>query len=304
MKFKIKVLGSGSALPTLNRMPSAQWVEIQNVFILMDCAEGTQFQLRKFGLNIQKIDLITITHLHGDHYFGLIGLLSSMSLLGRKKTLRLIGPPGLDEILYQQLNRSKSKLFFPLEFIATSMEKPQKVFENSKFSIDSIPLNHNIHCTGYVIREKNKKRKINGQRCKQLEVPHYLMNDLKEGKDVKWEGGDYSNNYLTFDPPHAYSYAYITDTKCNSDILPFIKEVDVLYHETTFLLQDKERADKTFHSYTTEVRELAIAANVKHLLAGHFSAKYKNVEEQFMNELRNDLCDVSCVFDGFNLDLY
>lgn len=304
MRFKVQILGSGSALPTRTRMPSAQWVEIQNVFILLDCAEGTQFQLRKFGLNIQKIDIIAITHLHGDHYFGLIGLISSMSLLGRKKTLTLIGPPGLDEIIYQQFNRSKSKLHFQLDFIPTQMNEPQVVFESAKFSISTVPLNHNIHCTGFILKEKDKPRKINGQRCKELNVPVFLMNDLKEGKDITWEEGSYNNKMLTFDPPKSYTYAYITDTKCSEDILPFINEIDLLYHETTFLTKDVKRAEKTFHSISTEVAQLAHKAKVGHLICGHYSAKYLEPEVLFKAEIEPIFKNVSCAFDGFFLDLY
>lgn len=277
MSFVVKILGSGSAVPTSRRKLTSQFVECANRFILIDCGEGTQTQIRKFGVNFQKIDIILISHLHGDHYFGLVGLLSTMHLMGRKRGLKLYGPPELKGILESQLEYDGARLCFKIDFTAVKPKAEKIIFEDKKIQIHSFPVNHRVPTTGFIIREKEKERKLNIEKAKKDGVKIEYYHRLKESEDVVDENGKLIS-YLeyTLDPPKAKSYAFCADTKYHKPIADFVKDVDLLYHEATFTEKYKDRAKSTKHSTALQAAKIAKLANCGKLIMGHLSARYEN----------------------------
>lgn len=245
---------------------------------LIDCGEGTQLQLKKYKIKAQKIDHIFISHLHGDHYYGLIGLISSMHLYGRKKDLQIYGPPGLREIITTHLKHSQTFLNYKINLTEWTPGSNQLLFENAQLTVHSFPLCHKIVCSGFVFREKPKKRRIDKKRLGSGASPLQVIR-LKNGEDVLDENGEviYDHRKVTLPPSQSRSYAFCSDTKYDESIVPFIKEVDMLYHEATFMANMKERARVTFHSTTLDAANIALKANVTQLLIGHFSTRYKDL---------------------------
>ncbi len=291
MIFKVTILGSNSAIPTIKRNPTSQLVNHNERLYLIDCAEGTQIQLRKYRIRIQRIAHIFISHLHGDHFFGLIGLISSMHLLGRKKELHVYGPPQLEKIINIQLEASQTELVFPMYFHPLDQEISQKIFENERLEVHTIPLNHRIPTTGFLFKEKISKRKLKKEVINELDIPVDQFVKIKEGADFKDSNGKvYKNEMLTDDPPAPRSYAYCSDTSYHEPIIPIIANVDLLYHETTFMQDKADAAAEKFHATTTEAATIAKKANVKKLIIGHFSTRYddpnlllKETREVFSN---------------------
>jgi ribonuclease Z len=279
MTFSLTVLGSNSAIPTLTRNPSAHLLNVNERLFLIDCAEGTQLQIRKFHIHFQRIQRIFISHLHGDHFFGLIGLLNSLHLLGRKEELHLYGPPMLKEIIDLQLLVSQTFLDFPLFFYPLSFSEYEMIFEDEKVTVHSFPLRHSIPTCGFLFREKQPERRIRKDVVAALNIPVAEMQGLKRGKDyVDKSGRVFKNNEITLDPPSARSYAYCSDTAYNETILPVIDHCDLLYHETTFMQDKAASAKEKLHSTTIEAATLAKKANVKKLMIGHFSARYDDLQ--------------------------
>ncbi|MCC7331207.1 MAG: ribonuclease Z [Flavobacteriales bacterium] len=278
-KFSILILGSASASPTLNRNPSSQLININENYFLIDCGEGTQYRLREHKIKFQRIHHIFISHLHGDHYFGLPGLLQTMSLLGRKLPLNLYGPPQLKEILELNFKHSQSFLKFPLNFYATNSQQQEVLLENDFLTVSTVILDHRIPCTGFIFREKQKPFKINPTAIKHFKVPHYLISDIKLGSDFysSEENKLIKNGLLTFQPDKSFSYAYCSDTKYNEQVALQIKDVVVLYHEATFINKDNKRASETFHSTAEQAAKIATIANANLLIIGHFSNRYSNL---------------------------
>jgi ribonuclease Z len=279
LPFEIKILGSSSATPVYNRNPSSQLINIDHDLFLVDCGESTQLQLNKYKIKFNKIDHIFISHLHGDHYLGLVGLISTMHLHGRKKELYLYGPPGLDEIITIQFKYSETFLNYKIIFKEIDTEKISTLFENDHLIIETIPLKHRIKCCGFLFKEKLKKRRRNKENL----PPDLLLQQivaLKNGKDILDENGKikYKNEDLTLPPRKSRTYAYCADTIYTESIIPQIKNIDILYHESTFLHDLKLRANETFHSTTIDAATIALKANVKQLLLGHFSSRYKDIE--------------------------
>ncbi len=271
---KLTILGCGSALPASGRNPTAQVLEHNGRFFLIDCGEGTQSRLRENKLSFDKITTVFISHLHGDHYLGLPGLLSTMQLLGRTRELEIFCPKGLQEILALQFRLSYTKITFPLTF--NEVSKEGVLFETDTISCESIALNHRIKCFGFIFRESQKPRRINGPMVKEIGVPHFFMNKLREGEDFTNESGQiFSNETLTLDPRPSYSYAFCSDNRIKAGFFEKIKDVSVLYHEATFLARDLDRAKSTFHSTSVEAAQLAKEAGVDVLIVGHYSARYK-----------------------------
>lgn len=248
MRFEVLILGCGSALPTLERNPGGQVVNLHEQLYLLDCGEGTQHELRKHKIKIQRIDHIFISHLHGDHFFGLIGLVSTLNLLGRQKELTIYAPSGLKQILSVQLEASDSYLRFPLHFVETSPKKGKTLlFENKTTEIYSIPLKHRIDCTGFLVSEKPAERKINPEAIKLYNIPRYMLAKIKAGENFTAESGEViTNEKLTYPADSPRSYAYCSDTAYYPELTSHIKQVDVLYHEATFLETLKDRAKQTF----------------------------------------------------------
>lgn len=276
--IKLTILGSGAATPTLSRGVTAQYLNFNERRILIDCGESTQLQCRKYGVRFQRLQYIFISHLHGDHYLGLPGLLASMHLLGREKELHIYAPPELEEILNFQFRITYVKLSFKLIFHSLQAKDKEMVMEDDNMMVFSFPLKHRINCYGFLFQEKLKPRSINSDLIKpyQLTIPEIVQ--LKKGHDIERDGKVIQNTILTTDPPKPKSYAFCTDTKSVQKLPNWIEGANLLYHEATFLEADKERAKATFHTTALQAANIAKTANVGKLLIGHFSARYKSTD--------------------------
>lgn len=277
--FEILVLGSSSATPTSERNPSGQLLNICERYFLVDCGEATQIQLRRFGARFQRISHIFISHLHGDHFFGLPGLLSTMHLLGRQQPLTICGPPELQDIIGHIQKVGDTRLSYTITWKNTSGDGLQLLHEDDKVEVYCFPLRHRIFCRGFLFREKPLPRKIDKERLKSLDISFADIQLLKAGRDViNNKGETILNRDATIDPPPVRSYGYCSDTIFDPEIVKYIKGVDVLYHESTFLDDLKERAARTYHSTAKQAAEIARLAGVKQLLLGHYSARYGETE--------------------------
>ena len=284
--FELLILGTSSASPTSDRNASAQLLNISERYFLIDCGEATQIQLRRYKAKFQAIDHIFISHLHGDHFFGLPGLLSSMHLLGRKQELTIYAPPQLKEILDHLNKISETRLGFPLHWHFTSDHNIKLLFEDDKVEVYSFPLKHRIPCTGFLFREKPLPRKIDKYKLEKHKVSTAEIHILRNGHDVINADGELvKNEELTTDPLPPRSYAYCSDTLYHEELCSYVHNVDLLYHESTFLEDKAERAKSTFHSTAKQAADIARQAAVKQLLLGHFSARYRQLDE-FLNEAR------------------
>jgi ribonuclease Z len=276
--FTLTILGSSSAIPTSQRFPAAHLLHAGERLFLIDCGEGTQIQLRRFRIHFGRINHIFISHLHGDHVFGLFGLISTLGLMGRTADLEIFAPPQLEEILETHFKVFSHERLFKIVYHPISGLKPNRIFEDAKISVDSIPLKHSTPCFGFLFREKEKLRNIRKDVIEYYNIPVKEIMGIKQGKDfTDKEGKIIPNSELTNLPPVFRSYAYCTDTKYCPSIADIINEVDLLYHEATFLAKDEKLAKKTLHSTTTQAATLALNAKVKNLIIGHFSVRYKNV---------------------------
>lgn len=278
MSFNITILGSGGALPANDRFPSSQLVEIQNRYFLVDCGEGTQMQLMRFHANLHRINHILISHLHGDHFLGLMGLIFTMHLMRRTNDLHLYGHIGLDDIITTQLKHSRSAPSFKILFHPYESECGETVFEDDTLTVETLPLIHKIPCCGFLFREKMKPRRVDKSKLPEGLRVQQIAN-LKKGQDVLGEHGEilYRNEELTLPPRHSRAYAYCSDTAYNEDIVERIRRIDLLYHEATFGEDEEARARETRHSTAAQAAMLAKKANVQKLLIGHFSARYKDL---------------------------
>ncbi len=303
MSFSVTILGSGGAIPTARRNPSSQYVQCNDRHILIDCAEGTQMQLRRFGIKLQKIQHILITHLHGDHYFGLVGLISTMHLLGRNQGLTIYGPPELEEIVRRQLELGKARLEFDIKFVQLDGKSHGLIYEDRLIEIHYFPLKHRIPTNGYVIKEKIKERKLNSEAIKHSGLKLEQLPMLKSGKDVVSEDGKIFHFHdYTFPPPPSGSYAYCSDTMYWEPILAHVKNVSLLYHEATFVENEKDRAEATFHSTASQAAEIALKANAGKLILGHFSARYENAEQHLV-EAKKVFENTVAAEDGEKIDV-
>lgn len=301
MSFSVTILGSGAALPTAQRNPTSQYVECNNRHILIDCGEGTQMQIRKAGVKLQKITHILISHLHGDHFFGLVGLLSSMHLLGRNQGLTIYGPEGLEEIIRLQLEVGGSKLDFSLDFVQLNGKENKLLFEDKIIEIHTFPLKHKIPTNGFLIREKLKERSIIGEVFRASGISLMAIPFFRKGENYIDDNGEvhYFEDY-TFPAKPSKSYAFCSDTKYTETIIPYIQNVDVLYHEATFTEKEIDRAKATMHSTAKQAALIAFKANVKKLLIGHLSARFEN-DKKHLFESKAIFDNVTVVKD---LDLF
>lgn len=280
MKFEVTILGSSSATPIYNRNPTSQALNVNERLYLIDCGEGTQQQMLRFDIKPSRIDHIFISHLHGDHYLGLVGLLSSMHLNGRKKELKLFGPEHLLEIINLQLKYSETTLQYPVEFTITNADRAEMIVDNEDVTVETIPLDHRIACTGFLFREKKRLRKLLKDKLEELQVPVQYYTALKKGKDYIAEDGTvFKNDILTIDSEQPKAYAYCSDTIFNPQYFQQINKVNLLYHEATFLNNMLDRAGETFHTTALQAAQIAAQTQAKKLLIGHFSARYKNLDE-------------------------
>ncbi|MEN8765183.1 MAG: ribonuclease Z [Wenyingzhuangia sp.] len=299
MGIELTILGCHSATPRTNAHPTAQYLKINERHILIDCGEGTQVLLRQQKIPFAKIKHIFISHLHGDHFFGLVGLISTFGLLDRRTELNIYGPKGIKEIITLQLKLSKSWTSFPLLFHELKNKESEIIFEDKKIKVSTIPLNHRVYTNGFLFEEKPSLRKLNMENIAmepEIEICDY--HNLKKGKDfVKQDGTILGNDDLTLPPRHTHSYAFCSDTAYKPDIVPLLKGVSFLYHESTFLEDKKNLTEKTKHSTAKEAALIAKAAQVKTLILGHYSSRYNNLDE-FKIEAKTVFDDVELAESG------
>jgi ribonuclease Z len=277
--MKLTILGCYAATPRSFTNPTSQVLDIKNRLFLIDCGEGTQVQLRKNKLKFSKINHIFISHLHGDHFFGLIGLISTFALLGRTTDLHVFGPKGIKEIIEMQLRLSNSWTNYQLFFHELESKESEIIFEDEKVIVKTIPLKHRVYTNGFLFQEKISDRTLDLNAVQNFEIDKCYYQNIKKGKDITLEDGRViENSKLTFDPIAAMSYAFCSDTKYHESIIPIIKEVDVLYHEATFLDSEEALAAKTMHSTAKEAAKIALKANVKQLILGHYSTRYSSID--------------------------
>ncbi|MFZ1686467.1 MAG: ribonuclease Z [Flavobacteriales bacterium] len=284
MRFEVTTIGTGAALPARGRLPSAQVVNLGDRLYMIDCGEGTQEQLRRGGIRMQHLKHIFISHLHGDHYLGLMGLLSTLHLLGRTDELNVYGPAPLAEIIHVQLRASQTYLRYPLNIRTTPLQNGASVMEDDRLVVTALMLKHRIHCTGFLLREKPGLRRLRPDGVDR--IPHYLRNAVKAGADlVLPDGGSVPNADLTLSPSPPRTYAYCSDTAYAPELVEHLRGVDLLYHEATFTEQLAARAKETLHSTAAQAAMIARDAGVGQLLLGHFSSRYKTVDP-LLNEAR------------------
>lgn len=278
MKFQLTILGSSSATPVRNRFPSSQLLNVNEKLYLIDCGEGAQIQLLRYGLKASRIERIFISHLHGDHYFGLPGLLSTLHLNGRTKPLYLYGPPQLMDIINLTLSCSETQLRYPLEFFPVDAAQPSLIVDDPGLSVETIIMNHRVPCTGFLFREKQRLPNIIREKVTEYQIPSDLIPAIKRGADFTTPSGEtIPNGELTKPPRPPRSFAYCADTLVKPDIIGQLREVDLLYHEATFGSEMLERAGDTYHSTAAQAAQIALDAGVKKLLIGHFSARYREL---------------------------
>ena len=296
--MKLTILGCNAATPRNNAQTTAQLLEINGQLVLIDCGEGTQLQLRKFGIKFARIQHIFISHLHGDHFYGLIGLISTFRLLGRTADLHVYGPKGIKEIITLQLKLAKSWTDYALYFHELGSDQSCLVLDHEKFTVETLPLDHRVYTNGYLFREKAGKRKINTTAVADYGVEVADMENLKQGKDIQLAHGEWvKNSVLTFDPEPPKSYAFCSDTAYKPDLAELLKGVNCLYHEATFLEIHQDLAVKTKHSTASEAAQIAANAEVKQLILGHFSSRYPDRNE-FLVQAKQYFQDVHLAEDG------
>ena len=294
--FRVHILGCGSALPTLHHYASSQVIEIREKLFMVDCGEGTQMQLRKSHLRFTKISAVFISHLHGDHCFGLMGLISTFGMLGRTATLHVYAPSEFEPILHQQIEFFCTGLEYAIEFHGIDTTQNKIVFEDRSLTVETIPLVHRISCCGYVFREKPLLRHIRRDMIDCYEIPISQINNIKLGADWITDDGEViPNEKLTVPADKARSYAYCSDTRYQPELYKSLEDVDTLYHESTYASDNEKRARQYYHSTARQAAMVARDAHVNKLLLGHYSARYddetvilKEAKEIFPNSYLTD----------------
>ena len=276
--MKLTILGCYAATPRTITNPTSQVLEIKNQMFLIDCGEGTQVQLRKHKIKFSRINRIFISHLHGDHFYGLIGLISTFTLLNRDNDLHVYGPKGIKEIILLQLKYSNSYTSYNLYFHELESNESVLIYEDENVTVKTIPLQHRVYTNGYLFKENNTQRKLNIEAVEEYNIEKCYFAKIKNGGNIILENGkEINNEELTFNPDKEKSYAFCSDTLYNESIIPIIKDVDVLYHESTFLESENHLASRTMHSTAKEAALIAKKANVGTLLMGHYSTRYGDI---------------------------
>ncbi|MBX2876467.1 MAG: ribonuclease Z [Saprospiraceae bacterium] len=296
--FEVQLLGTNSALPAFGRHPTSQILSIQKYKYLIDCGEGTQMRFQKFGVKPGRMNQIFISHLHGDHFYGLIGLLTTLGLIGRKRPLDIFGPDGLEEIIRVQTKYAGGDPPFSIQFHTIDTEKHQLIFENNHITVHSIPLDHRVPTSGFLFREKPKERKMIGSKIEEYQIPFRAIPAIKKGADfTNADGQRIANALLTEDPSPPRSYAYCSDTRYKEDIIPLIEGADMLYHESTFQEDLVAKTIPTGHSTALQAAQIAKRAKVGRLILGHFSSRYENINS-FAEEARTVFPEVVAGVEG------
>jgi ribonuclease Z len=292
----VTILGNNSAVPAFDRHPTSQVVTLDGTNYLVDCGEGTQIQMINYKIRRSKISHIFISHLHGDHYFGLIGLISSFGLLGHQQELHVFGPSPLKEIIELQLKVADTTLPFNLHL--HTITEAATLVDTEKITVKCFRTNHRIECYGFIFQEKKQPRKLNPDKAKEYEIPSSFYDKLKSGEDyITKDGGLIKNEWVTETGEPGKTYAFCADTKYDETIIPHIQGADMIYHETTYLDNLRDRAEARFHSTTRQAATIALKAGVKKLLIGHFSSKYDTLEE-FEQEAREVFPNTELALEG------
>ncbi|MFN9109181.1 MAG: ribonuclease Z [Bacteroidota bacterium] len=280
MIFELIILGNSSATPTLHRFPSAQYLKMLDHHMLIDCGEGTQVQMQRYKIRKSKIKHIFISHIHADHMLGLPGLLFSMNLMQRTESIHVYGPPSLFEILDLFIKHTDNQVNFEIIRHVTNPNKKEVIFEDSTLRVTSFPLFHRVPTTGFLFEEQERLKKLDLDACKRHNIPFTYYTDLKKGKDyISIDGKiQIANDELTIDKGEPVSYAYCSDTRFDERVINAVRNVDLIYHEATFLHEKLNRAIETMHSTALEAGLVAQQANAKKLIIGHFSSRYDELD--------------------------
>lgn len=282
--FSVTILGNNSAVPAYNRHPTSQIVSTNYFTFLLDCGEGAQIQMMKYKIRRSRISHIFISHLHGDHFFGLAGLITSFGLLGRLQDLHVFSPGPLQEIIEMQLKAGDTVLPYKLTF--HKITGPGVLLNEERMRVECFKTCHRIECYGFTFTERRKPRHVNIEKARQYEIPVAFFDQLKDGQDYTTKSGELVKNEWVTDPaPKEKVYAYCGDTRYDESLLPHITGADLVYHESTYLDNQREKAESRFHSTTKQAAQLAVKANAGKLLIGHFSSRYEKLDE-FRNEAR------------------
>ena len=292
----VTILGNNSAIPAFDRHPTAQVITLDDHLFLVDCGEGTQTQMNKYKIRRSRINHIFISHLHGDHYFGLIGLITSMGLLGRIQDLHLFGPAALIDIFELQLQVADTRL--PYKVIFHPLVEEGILVKETRFQVSCFRVFHRIECWGFIFRQVRPPRKVNPEKARMAGIPAAFFDRLKLGENYETQQGLLIRNDMVTDPaPQAKSYAYSADTIFNPEIAVKVKGVNLLYHESTYLKDLEERAGKRYHCTTHQAASIAKSAGVKQLMLGHFSSKYDKLDE-FEKEAREVFPNTILAIEG------
>lgn len=298
MSFQVRIIGSGSAMPSKGRRHSAQLIKVDHLHYLIDCGEGTQFNLANLGINLHKIDVIFLSHLHGDHYLGVVGLISTLGMMGRKKPLKVYTPFGLAEIITTHFRISGTVIEYPLEVVEFEATIKKVIHKDEKIKVYSFPLAHGLPTQGYIFEEKRKPLKLIKEKMP-IGILIQEIAQLKTGKDVLDENGNlkYAVQEFTHPRERSSSYAYCSDTEFSQDVIGFVQGVDVLYHETTYVEDHKEKAIRNRHSTAKEAGIVAREAEVGKLLIGHLSSRYDDFEAHLV-EAQKEFPNTEAAYEG------
>lgn len=300
--LSVTILGNNSAVPAFNRHPTSQVVSHDGANYLVDCGEGTQIQMIKYKIRRGKITHIFISHLHGDHYFGLVGLINTFSLLSHTQEMHVYAPAPLQQIIEMQLKVADTFLCYPLHF--HTLTEPAILVDNDKIRITCFRTTHRIECYGFVFQEKQGKRKLLIDKVQKMEIPVSFYNSLQQGLDyITSKGKRIANADVTADPEKGKKYAFCADTRYDESIIPHIYGADCIYHETTYLDNLRDRAVERFHSTTKQAGMIARKAMVKKLLIGHFSSKYATLE-QFLQETKEVFPNTELALEGVTYNIH
>jgi ribonuclease Z len=300
--MKLTILGCYAATPRTITNPTSQVLEIKNRMFLIDCGEGTQVQLRKHKIKFSKINHIFISHLHGDHFYGLIGLVSTFMLLNRTNDLHIYGPKGIKEVITMQLRLSNAWTNYRLYFHELESKESEVIYEDEKVLVKTIPLKHRIYTNGFLFMEKMGERKLNIDAAQNFEIDPVFYQKIKNGKDITLDDGRVIDNLqLTFEPEQPKSYAFCSDTIYDEELVNYIKGVTILYHESTFLESEAEKGVVTMHSTAKEAARIALKAKVEQLILGHYSTRYENIA-MFKDEAETIFSNILLADDGVTFE--
>ncbi len=298
MKFELTILGCGGAIPTLERKPTSQYLNIQDRHFLIDCGEGTQIQLRKFKCKFSKIDHIFISHLHGDHFLGIFGYLSSLNLLGRNNDIHIYAPENLNNLLEVHNSVSGKNFNFNIVFHPLNFSKLERIYNDKIMEVYSFPVKHSVPTCGFLFKEKSTDRRMIKEKIKELDLNIESIKKFKNSENCEVNGVLIDYNDVTTQGNEPRTYAYCADSQYDENIISYLENVDLIYHESTFLESKMDKAIKTKHSTAKQAATIALKAKAKQLIIGHFSARYDN-SDQFLEEAKVVFNQTITAYDGY-----